>query len=178
MHKIRRKTPVTESLFKRVALLIPATLLKERFRQIDFPLTSVQFVKMIFIEHFWVAASVPSKDFVILTTLAFFLCYPSFFVILAFLALVIVLKQTFNIRIFPKNTAHIEAVVQAYRKIHRKIHVLEHLFNKVVSLTLIKRRLQHRCFPVNFCEICKNTYFAEYLPRLYLPIAASPVEIV
>ena len=34
-------------------------------------------------------------------------------------------------------------------------------FNKVPCLrpaTLLKKRLWHRCFPVNFCEISKNTY--------------------
>ena len=56
--------------------------------------------------------------------------------------------------------------------------MLESLFKKVVSFNFIKRRLQHRYFPVNFCEIFKDTYFVEYLQRLYLPIAASPVENV
>ena len=53
------KTPVTESLINSVAVLIPAILLKERFRQIDFPVNFVQFLKMFFIEHLWVAASAP-----------------------------------------------------------------------------------------------------------------------
>ena len=33
--------------------------------------------------------------------------------------------------------------------------------NKVAALwpaTLLKRRLWHRCFPINFCEVFKNTY--------------------
>ena len=96
----------------RVAVLISATLSKERFGEIDFPVNFVQFLEMLFIEHLLVAASATScKDFVILSTNlhSFFPCYPSFFVILSFLALV--LKQNFNITIFPKNTAHIEAVV-------------------------------------------------------------------
>ena len=39
-------------------------------------------------------------------------------------------------------------------------------FNKVAGLrpvTLLKKRLQRRCFPVNFYEIFKNTYFVEHL---------------
>ena len=29
---------------------------------------------------------------------------------------------------------------------------------------VIKKRLQHRCFPkIEFCETVKNTYFEEYL---------------
>ena len=27
----------------------------------------------------------------------------------------------------------------------------------------MKKRLQHRCFPVKFCEVFKNTYFEEHL---------------
>ena len=52
----------------------------------------------------------------------------------------------------------------------------EFLFNKVISYNFIKRRLQHRYFLVNFCEIFKNTYFVEYLQWLLLLVAASPVK--
>ena len=45
MHKIQRKTRMTESLCNRVAVLIPATLLKERLWQIDFPVNFAQFLK-------------------------------------------------------------------------------------------------------------------------------------
>ena len=54
-----------------------------------------------------------------------------------------------------------------------KTHVLEYLYNKVLSLNIIKGRFQHRCFPMNFCEIFNNTYFVEYLQQLLLAIAAS-----
>ena len=59
IHKIHRKILVTESLFDRVAVLIPATLLKKRSRQIDFPVNFVQLKKMLFTEHLWMAASTP-----------------------------------------------------------------------------------------------------------------------
>ena len=59
-------------------------------------------------------------------------------------------------------------------KIYRKAHVPESLFDKVVGLNT--RRLQHRCFPANFCEILKNNYSVEYLQRLFFPIASSAVE--
>ena len=43
----------------------------------------------------------------------------------------------------------------------------ENAFAKVSFLiklqTLLKKRLWHRCFPVNFCEIFKNTFFIEHL---------------
>ena len=40
------------------------------------------------------------------------------------------------------------------------------VFNKVAGLrlaTLLKKRLWHRCFTVNFCEISKNAFFTEHL---------------
>ena len=43
--------------------------------------------------------------------------------------------------------------------IHRKTSVLESLFSKVVSLeawNLIKKRLQHRCFPVNIAKLLRK----------------------
>ena len=51
-----------ESLFNGVAVLMPATLLKEKLRQIDFPVNFAQFLKALFIEHLRVAASAPCKD--------------------------------------------------------------------------------------------------------------------
>ena len=44
-------------------------------------------------------------------------------------------------------------------------------FNKVVDLmpdTLLKKRLQHRCFPDNFVKFFKNTFFKEHLWWLFL----------
>ena len=63
---------MTEAPFKRVAALIPATLLKERLRQIDFPVNFAQFLNTLFIEHLRVAVSAPCKDFIILQILASF----------------------------------------------------------------------------------------------------------
>ena len=49
-------------------------------------------------------------------------------------------------------------------------HLCQSLFfNEVAGLslpqpaTLLKKRLWYRCFPVNFCEISKNTFFTEHL---------------
>ena len=39
-------------------------------------------------------------------------------------------------------------------------------FNKVAGLrstTLLKKRLWHRCFPAEFCEISKNTFSTKHL---------------
>ena len=47
----------------------------------------------------------------------------------------------------------------------QKISVLESLFNKVTGLqghNFTKKRLQHRCFPVNIANF-KNTYFEKHL---------------
>ena len=46
-------------------------------------------------------------------------------------------------------------------------------FNKVASLrhaTLLKKRLWHRCFPMNFAKSLKTTFFTEHLRRLLLII--------
>ena len=45
------------------------------------------------------------------------------------------------------------------------------LFNKVAGLrpaTLLKRRLWHRCFPVNFTKFQRTPFFTEHLRRLLL----------
>ena len=41
-------------------------------------------------------------------------------------------------------------------------------FSDLKYVTLLKKKLRHRCFPVNFCEIFKNTFF-DRTP----PVAAS-----
>ena len=64
-------------------------------------------------------------------------------------------------------------VLLKFRKIDWKTPVPEPLFNKVAGLrylTLLKKRLWHRCFPVNFCEISKNTVFNR------IPLVAASVE--
>ena len=56
----------------------------------------------------------------------------------------------------------------------KKTPVLDSLFNKFAGMKackFIKKRLQHRCFPVFSCEYCetfKNTYFEEH--RLFLDL--------
>ena len=57
--------------------------------------------------------------------------------------------------------------VQKFRKFHRKTPVLEEsLFNKVAGLkdcNFIKKRLQHRCFPVKFANFLRTPFFTEHL---------------
>ena len=51
------------------------------------------------------------------------------------------------------------------RNIHRKISVLESLFNKFIGLQALnftKKRFKHRRFPVNIANF-KNTYFEKHL---------------
>ena len=46
--------------------------------------------------------------------------------------------------------------------------------------TLLKKRLQHRCFPVMFfcecCEIFKNTYFVEHLRTAVFALGTDAIE--
>ena len=36
-------------------------------------------------------------------------------------------------------------------------------FKRLMSATLLKRRLWHRCFSCDFCQICKNAFFTEQI---------------
>ena len=59
-----------------------------------------------------------------------------------------------------------KGVLKNFAKYTRKHLCQSLLFNKNAGLrpaTLLKKRLQHRCFPVNFAEISKNTFFTEQL---------------
>ena len=53
-----------------------------------------------------------------------------------------------------------------FRKFHRK-HLSQSLFyNKVAGL--LKKRLWHRCFHVNFAKFLKTSFFREHLRWLLL----------
>ena len=54
---------------------------------------------------------------------------------------------------------------------HRKTAVLESLFIKSTGLktcNIIKKRLQHSYFPVNFAKFLRTAFFIEHLPWLPL----------
>ena len=60
---------------------------------------------------------------------------------------------------------------QKFRNIHRKTPVLESLFNKVARLkawNFIKKRLSHRCLPVNIAKFLIAAVFIERHWRLLL----------
>ena len=60
----------------------------------------------------------------------------------------------------------IKNVLRKFTKFTGK-HLYQSLFfNKVADLrlaTLLKRRIWHSCFPVNFAKFLKNTFFTEHL---------------
>ena len=62
-------------------------------------------------------------------------------------------------------------VLRNFAKLTGK-HLCQGLFfNKVAGLRpaiLFKKRLWHRCFPLNFAKIFKNTFFTEHLRWLLL----------
>ena len=56
-----------------------------------------------------------------------------------------------------------------FRKFHRKTSMLESLFNKVPCLQVcnfIKKRLQHRCFPVKFAKFLRTPILKSICERL------------
>ena len=58
----------------------------------------------------------------------------------------------------------IKKLFYVFRTIHRK-HLCQSLFDKVAWLrpvTLLKKRLWHRCFPVNFAEFLRLSVFIEH----------------
>ena len=67
-----------------------------------------------------------------------------------------------------------EVFLKFFCNIHRKAPVLESPFKKVAGLEprkSIKRRPQHRCFPVNIAKFLKNFFYKTTL------VAASGIEI-
>ena len=59
-----------------------------------------------------------------------------------------------------------KSVLRNFAKLTAKKPVPESLY--LIKLqawpaTLLKKRLWHRCFPVNFAKISKNTFFTEHL---------------
>ena len=64
-----------------------------------------------------------------------------------------------------------KVVLKNFAKFRGK-HLCQSLFfNKVAGLkpaTLLKKRLWHRCFPVNFTKFLRTTFFTEHLWRLLL----------
>ena len=65
-----------------------------------------------------------------------------------------------------------------FRKIHRKTPVPESLFNKVAGLrpaTLLKKRLWHRCFPVNFAKFLRTPFLQNTSGRLLLKNESSNI---
>ena len=64
--------------------------------------------------------------------------------------------------------------------IHKKISVLESLFNKVTELmacNLFKMRTQHRCFPVNITKYLIKAFFMEHFRWLLLGIVEESLRI-
>ena len=60
-------------------------------------------------------------------------------------------------------------VFQNMCNIHRKRPVLKSLFDNVAGpqvYNFVKKRLRYRCFPVNFVNIIRTTFFTEQLGSL------------
>ena len=64
---------------------------------------------------------------------------------------------------------------QKLRNIHREILVLECLFNKIAGLQVSKKRLQHRCFPVNIAKFLRTAFFIAHLWWLLLNLKIREV---
>ena len=69
-----------------------------------------------------------------------------------------------------------KGVLRNFEKFTGKHLCQRFFFNKVIDLSpaiLLKKRLQHRCFPVNFAKFLRNT-FSQRTP----PVAASDYDFL
>ena len=70
-------------------------------------------------------------------------------------------KKTFFIKKQPLEGFSKKGVLKKFRKIHLKTPGLESYFNRVSGLrvvTLLKKRLQHRCFQINFMKFLRTPF--------------------
>ena len=73
--------------------------------------------------------------------------------------------------VWPRSEAAVCRCSSKVCNIHRKIPVLESLFNKVAILkNFIKKRLQHKCIPVNIARFLRTANYIEHLRWLLLQV--------
>ena len=68
-------------------------------------------------------------------------------------------------------------VLKIFSQYSQKILVLESLCHKVTDLwpcSFIKKRLQHKCFPLNIAKLLKVAFFIEHLRYVKKPVTTSP----
>ena len=72
--------------------------------------------------------------------------------------------EKLNVKTFSSAVADIPqiGVLKNFAKLHRETLVLKSPF-KFKAYNFIKKRLQHMCFPVSFCEIFKNNFLKEHV---------------
>ena len=66
-----------------------------------------------------------------------------------------------------------------FRNIHRKTPVLESLFHKAASLqacNFVKKRFQHRCFPVNIAQFLRIAILKNNCERLLPELLRSIIQ--
>ena len=71
----------------------------------------------------------------------------------------------------PPNMFFKKRYSEKFHKFHRKTSVLKYLFDKVAGLNVcnfIKKRLQHKCFPVKFAKCLRITILENICERLFL----------
>ena len=71
-----------------------------------------------------------------------------------------------------------KGVLKNFAKFTEK-HLCQSLFfNKVRPATLLKKRLWHRCFPVNFAKFSRTHFFIEHLRWLLLSCQTSMMKLL
>ena len=63
----------------------------------------------------------------------------------------------------PQKVFYEKGVLRSFTKFMGKHACQSLFFNKVAGLTLLKKRLWHRCFPANFVKFLRTVFFTEHL---------------
>ena len=83
------------------------------------------------------------------------------------------------LRSSPQRCSMKKVVLRNFAKFTGKHLCQSFFFNKVAGLrpaTSLKKRLWHRCFPVNFVKFLRTTFFIEHLWWLLLSFKNSAVD--
>ena len=90
------------------------------------------------------------------------------------------LKKCLNSRSSHQRCSIKKAVLKKFCNIHRKIPVLESLFNRFAcfkTCNVLKKTLRHRCFPVNIAKILRTFILMKICEQLLLSFLLLTVNI-
>ena len=151
------KTPVLESLFNKVVGLKACNFIKGRLQHRCFPVNNAKFLRT----HFFTKHLQWLLLYLVWANIA-----PAYFLCNVVSALFGQHWQKQPFADVLKNNCFEKCL-----RFHFKTSVVEFLFNTVAGLkahNFIKKKLRHRCFPLNTAKFLRTTFFTEHLWWLFL----------